>query len=315
VLVAGGLVLAAVGAEEHGIIDRIDGAVGADRRGRVGFAGRRLGVQARAQGVGGEIPAVEVTVFAVQDGALVGRVDGRGVDAPFVNARQVGVLGWAQDRDHLVHHGGAADRIGHRGVGVENRDLVGTRAVDPRVGVIVILGEDQVGGLALVRSDEAAGHDRRRVVPAEGAGNLDLGQGRVEMQHPAPRVVGDEVTLEHPVVDVAVRPDRGRGGAIVRQRGRAKPGTRVVQKDAVLGNQRLARGNAEVARAEALGVDRDVDLGAVGAQGRGAIVDRLLHVGVAGQGLRGHERPAASGRDAGQAARDPMGISRQRISR
>ena len=72
-------------AKQHGIVDRIDGPVGPDERRGVGFAGRGSEVHHERQRVGREVPAVDVTVLAIDDGALVGRVDRGRIDAPFAN--------------------------------------------------------------------------------------------------------------------------------------------------------------------------------------------------------------------------------------
>src|SRR6185437_5509069 len=83
---------------QGGVVDGVDGAVGADEGGRVGLGAGSVEVDALGQGVAGEIPSVQDPVLAVDDHRVGRGVDDGGVDAPFI-ARSGGRSGLVRGRE------------------------------------------------------------------------------------------------------------------------------------------------------------------------------------------------------------------------
>ena len=69
---------------EGGVVDGVDGAVGADEGGGVGLGARAVEVDLLGQHVPGQVPAVDGSVLAVHDHRVVGGVDHGRVDAPLI---------------------------------------------------------------------------------------------------------------------------------------------------------------------------------------------------------------------------------------
>src|SRR5262249_31720485 len=174
--------------------------------------------------VGREVPAVELAVLAVGQDALAGGVHHGGVDAPFLAGGGgagggIGVgrrAGGGQDLLHGLDRRAGASGVELRGVGVEDGDQViavaGVGEVG-RLGVVVVLREQQVAGRAGVGGDHRRGHDGGGVVPAEGAGGVLDGQGRVEVQHEAARAI--PVLGKDAEENIPIRPDERGGRAVV----------------------------------------------------------------------------------------------------
>ena len=191
-----------------GVIDRVDGAVRADRRRGICFAGGGGEQYAGRQGVRDEGPAIDVSILAIDDCAFIDLVDSGRIDAPLANARLAGVLGRSEHRDDLLHHQDTGDDgIGFGRVWVEHRDLVQARSADCRIGVVVVLGEDQVRGGAAIRGDQLGREEACGIVPTEGAGDLGNRERAVVVQEPAPIVVRARPTvLQYAEVDISVGP-------------------------------------------------------------------------------------------------------------
>ncbi len=254
------------------------------------------------------MPAVQHAVFAVDQHRARDRVDRRGVDAPFLDAarRTGGIRGRAQLREHFLHHGDARrDRVRLRLITrVEDRDPV-LAVAGACVGVVVVIGEQQVVRRPRVLRHHRCGHDRRRVVPAERARRARLGQRGVEVQQPAAVVVARHVGFEHADVDVAVGADQRRRRGVVADPGRTAGG-RVVEHH--LGLQRQCGG---IERHQAPGgaaidgrcrVEHHVQRAVVDRQRRRAVGHRLGQTRVAGGRGGGDERARAVGADARHAA-------------
>ena len=124
---------------------------------------------------------------------------------------------------------GACDRVGHRGVRVEDRQLVDSVAADAAHSCCT-WSSAGTSSCPCTTAPSRPGRPRR-IVPAERAGDLRLRQVAGEVQQPAAVVVGRERVLQHAEVDVAVGTDHRRGRAVVGQQG-VVAGVRVLQRDA-----------------------------------------------------------------------------------
>ena len=210
------------------------------------------------------------------------------------------ITSWPLRRGMRLHHGV---------VGIEHRHPVhAVPAVE--AGVVVVLGEDQIGGRAAVRRHRGGRHDGGGAVPAEAAGRLGLGEVGGEVQHPAADVEG---VAEDAVVDVAVRADHGRCGAVVDDVGVVDAAVAgILQRDAHLhpgrrlleGQGRRIQADQVVIRGGVVTRHDDVQGVLVVAQGRRRLVRHAGDVRVAAR--RGHRRDPAAvavGIDARDAAR------------
>ncbi len=95
-------------------------------------------------------------------------------------------------RNHFLHD---LRRRNHRiilsGIGIEDCDaIVSVSCADSRI--VVVLRHQQIFRCPLIAGDDRGIDDRRRVIPAEAAGDFLLGKIAVEMQHPAAIVVAGE---------------------------------------------------------------------------------------------------------------------------
>ena len=117
--------------EEGAAVQRVHGPVRADDGRHVGLADAGRELHGLGERIGRQVPSVEVAVLARREDAVSGRIDGRGVDAPFAHRRrdggELGVGRRADDREHFAHHGrcaGGIPGIHLRGTGVQDRDPV-----------------------------------------------------------------------------------------------------------------------------------------------------------------------------------------------
>ena len=130
-------------------------------------------------------------------------------------------------------------RVDLGGVGVEQGDPVYAVAI-AKTGVVVVLGEYQVGGGALIRRHHAGRHDRRRVIPTESARGLFNREIAAEAEEKSPRTIAR--VAQDSDIDIVVRSDRGRGRAVVGN-DRAVAITRVPQEHPMLhGESRAVQG-------------------------------------------------------------------------
>ena len=207
----------------------------------------------------------------------------------------------SQNRQDFLHHGGAGHRIDHRGIGIENGDLVLAVAA-AHAGVVVVLGHDQVGRRAGVGRDHGSGHHGGRVVPAKRAGRLLLGQIAGEVQHPAAVIVRAAGAFEDAEVDVAVRSDGWRGGAGIRELGIAA-GLGILEPYLGQRGQGGAVQLEQVAKTKIAAADGHIQFALVITEGWCG-VHRDLGDARAGPRRRGSREPgaAAVGRQPGDAA-------------
>lgn len=91
------------------------------------------------EGVGREVPAVEMAVLVVDVDGFAGDIDGGNVDAPFVVAALR-----ADKGHHFLHVLRTRERICLGDIRVEDGDLVQAAVV----AVAVVLREQQIGGTA-----------------------------------------------------------------------------------------------------------------------------------------------------------------------
>jgi hypothetical protein len=161
---------------QHCLVDGIHRAIAADQRRGIGFANAFRKLDPHRQFVGRQVPAVEVTVFAVCHYRLCEGINRRGIDAPFPNRSgkvwEIGIGSQTQFRDDFVHDlGGGNHRIVLSGVRVEDCDaIMAITGVDSRV--VVVLRHDQIFRRPLIAGDQRCIDDRGSVVPAKAAGNL-----------------------------------------------------------------------------------------------------------------------------------------------
>jgi hypothetical protein len=242
------------------------------------------------------VPAVEVAVLAVDEYRLRQRVDGGGIDAPFLDRDRAAWLERrAGDGQDLLHDGAAGNRVDLRRARVDDGELVDAVAgADAKV--VVVLGHQQVARRTRIRRHHRRRHDRRRVVPAEAARHRLRRQRRIEVEQPAARVVRAERRLENAEVDVAVGTDRRGSGRVVADP-REGVRHRVEQQRAALDGKRGAVEREQVAALRLPGdhgrIDGDVQRVGVRRQRRGAV---HLHLGDCriGCGRRGRRPDAAA---------------------
>src|ERR1044072_1023286 len=72
--------------EPNSVVDLVDGAVRANQRRRIGGEYARSESDLFGKRIGHKVPAVELAVFAVHHRGLAHQIDGRAVDAPFLDA-------------------------------------------------------------------------------------------------------------------------------------------------------------------------------------------------------------------------------------
>src|SRR5207302_3292546 len=111
----------------------VDGAVGADDGGGVSLGVRAVEVDLLGQGVAGQTPAVEGSVFVVRDHRVVGGVGHGRVDAPLIpcSGGFAGTVHGRQDGLDGLHDPGVGVGVLLACPGVEHGDLVVPVSVRP----------------------------------------------------------------------------------------------------------------------------------------------------------------------------------------